>query len=331
MPKVLIATAMLAGMEGPFLDLLRGAGLEVVYPKVRRQLTEEELLDELQGASATLAGSEPYTRRVIEACPQLAVIARNGVGYDAVDVAAATERGVAVAVTPGANHESVAEHALALMLTLARSIVPQHAAIRGGGWRRDVGVPLRGRTLGLVGLGRIGREVALRASAFRMRVLACDPAVDAEFVRRNSVQLVPFDELLTQSDFVSLHLPMTAECRHLIDARALGLMKPTAFLINTARGGLVCEEALVRALRERKIAGAGLDVFADEPPPAGHPLFALDNVICTAHTAGVDAQALADSALLAAQAVVDLSRGDWSRATVVNPQCRAKFCWSPRR
>ena len=328
MPKVLIATAMLAGLEGPFLDVLRGAGFEVVYPRARRQLTEAELLVELAGVSASLAGSEPYTRHVIESCPQLAVIARNGVGYDAVDVAAATERGVAVAITPGANHESVAEHTLALMLTLARSIVPQHAAIAAGGWRRDMGLPLRGRTLGLIGLGRIGREVAIRAAAFRMRVLACDPAADGEFARQRGIELVKLDDLLRASDFVSLHLPFTSDCRHLIDARALSLMKPSAFLINTARGGLVCEDALVTAVKERRLAGAGLDVFADEPPPANHPLLGLENVICTAHTAGVDAQALADAALIAAQAIVALSRGDWSQATVVNPQCRAKFCWS---
>src|SRR5687767_6681403 len=126
MPKVLIATAMLADLEGPFLSLLKDAGFEVVYPRQRKQLTEEELLEELQGVTATLAGSEPYSRRVIESCPQLRVIARNGVGYDAVDVAAATQHGIAVTVTPGANHESVAEHTFALMLTLARSIIPQH-------------------------------------------------------------------------------------------------------------------------------------------------------------------------------------------------------------
>ena len=331
MPKVLIATAMLAGLEGAFLDLLRGARFEVVYPRTRKQLTEAELLAELGGVTASLAGSEPYTRRVIEACPQLAVIARNGVGYDAVDVTAATERGIAVAVTPGANHESVAEHTLALMLTLARSILPQHAAIQAGGWQRDVGVPLRGRTLGLVGLGRIGREVAIRAAAFRMRVLACDPAADAGYARERGIEIVALDELLRASDFVSLHVPMTTECRRLIDGRALSLMKPTAFLINTARGGLVCEESLARALKERGIAGAGLDVFADEPPPADHPLLGMENVICTAHTAGVDAQARDDMALLAAQAIVALSRGEWSQATVVNPQCRTRFCWPASR
>jgi phosphoglycerate dehydrogenase-like enzyme len=327
MPKVLIATALLAGLDKPFKHALREAGLEVVYPRQRKQLTEEELLAELAGVSASLAGSEPYTRRVIEASPQLRVIARNGVGYDAVDVAAASERGVAVTVSPGANHESVAEHALALLLTVARSIVPQHDAIRAGQWRRDVGAPLRGRTLGLVGLGRIGKAVASRAAAFRLRVLAHEPAPDADFVRQHRLGLVSLDQLLAESDFVSLHVPLVTETRHLIDDRALALMKPMAFLINTARGGVVCEEALLRALRERRIAGAGLDVFADEPLPANHPLLALENVVCTAHTAGTDSQALDDLALRAAQAIVALSRGQWPAQQIVNPESQARFRW----
>jgi phosphoglycerate dehydrogenase-like enzyme len=327
MPKVLVATTTLAGVEGPFLHLLRDAGFEVVYPRQSKSLTEEELLAELPGVAATVAGWEPYTRRVIESSPALRVIARNGVGYDAVDVAAATERGIAVTVTPGANQESVAEHTFALMLALARGVVPQHTAIRGGEFRRIAGVPLRGRTLGIVGLGRIGREVALRAAAFRMRVLAHEPAPDARFVEQHRITLVPLDQLLAESDFVSLHVPLSDESRHLIDTRALGLMKPTAFLINTARGGLVCEADLVRALQDGRIAGAGLDVFTEEPPPSDHPLRRLDNVICTAHTAGIDLQARDDMAPLAAQAIVALSRGQWPEQQVVNPECRAKFRW----
>jgi len=328
MPKVLIATAILAGLDKPFLHLLHDAGFDVVYPRERKQLTEDELIEALQGVAASLAGSEPYTRRVIESSPQLAVIARNGVGYDAVDVAAATQHGIAVTVTPGANQESVAEHTFALMLAAARSIVPQHVAIAAGRWQRDVGFPLRGRTLGLVGLGRIGREVALRAVAFRMRVMAYEPFPDPRFIDQHGIHLAPLEQLLAESDVVSLHLPLTKETEHLIDGRALSLMKATAFLINTARGGLVDEQALLRALQERRIAGAGLDVFAEEPPPANHPLLKHPNVVCTAHTAGVDLQARDDMALLAAQAIVALSRGQWSGATVVNPECRSRFRWT---
>lgn len=328
MPKVLIAASILANLDRPFLHVLRDAGFDVVYPRRQKQLTEEELLQELPGVAASLAGSEPYTRRVFNANPGLRVIARTGVGYDAVDTAAATEHGVAVAVTPGANNEAVAEHTFALMLSVARSIVLQCDAIRAGGWRREPGVPLRGRTLGQVGLGRIGREVALRALAFRMRVVCHEPFPDVRFVVEHGIELAPLERVLAEADFVSLHVPLTSESRHLIDARALGLMKPTAFLINTARGGLVCEADLVRALQERRIAGAALDVFAEEPPPPDHPLTKFDNVVCTAHTAGIDLQARDDMALLAAQAIVALSRGQWPEGQVVNPACRAKFRWA---
>jgi phosphoglycerate dehydrogenase-like enzyme len=328
MPKVLLATTTLADLQGPFLDHLRRAGLEPVYPRQRKVLTEDELLAELDGVAASLAGFERYTRRVIEGSPTLRVIARIGVGYDAVDVAAATERGVAVTITPGGNHEAVAEHTFALMLAVGRSILPQHEAIRAGGWRRDLGVPLRGRTLGLVGLGRIGREVAIRAAAFRMRIVACEPSPDIEFNERHGITLTSLDQLLAESDFVSLHLPLSPESRHLIDARALRLMKPTAFLINTARGGVVSEPDLYEALRAGTIAGAGLDAYAEEPPPPGYPLAQLENVICTGHTAGVDVQSRDDMALLAAQAVVALSKGEWPERQVVNPDCRSRFRWT---
>ena len=325
MPRVLIATTTLAGVEGPFLDLLRGAGFEVVYPPERKSLSAEELQRELQGVAAVIAGFERYTPEVIAACPDLRVIARNGVGYDAVDLAAATEHGIAVTVTPGVNHEAVAEHTLALLLTLARAIVPQDAAIHSGGWRRDNGVPLRGRTLGLVGLGRIGREVAVRAAPFRMRLLVHDPQADPAFVAQYGATLVSLERLLEEADFVSLHLPLTPATRHLIDARALRRMKPSAFLINTARGGVVDEAALTEALQSGRLAGAALDVFVEEPPAAGAVLSRLPNVICTAHTAGIDLQARDDMARLAAQAIVALSRGEWPEAQVVNPECRERF------
>jgi phosphoglycerate dehydrogenase-like enzyme len=327
MPKVLIATSTLAGPGWPFLDVLRGANLDIVYPRAWKQFTEDELIAELAGAAAVVAGMEPYTRRVIEACPGLRVIARVGVGYDAVDTAAAADRGVAVTITPGVNQESVAEHTFALVLALARSVVPMHLAIRGGGWKRDSGVPLRGRTLGLVGLGRIGKEVALRGAAFRMKVLAYDPMPDARFAADHGVTLAPLDRLLAESDFVSLHLPRTPGAAPLLDAAALARMKPTAYLVNTARGGIVDEAALADALQSKRLAGAGLDVFAEEPPRPDDPLRTLDTVVCTGHTAGIDTQARDDMASLAAESIAALSRGEWPAHQVVNPACRDRFRW----
>jgi phosphoglycerate dehydrogenase-like enzyme len=327
-PKVLISPAPLAGIGGPFVDALGEGGFELLYTARRGQLTEQEILEHVRGRglSAILAGSEPYTRRVLESAPELRVIARAGVGYDAVDVAAATERGIVVAITPGTNQDAVAEHTFALILDLAKGVTASDRAVRGGGWPREPTLPLRGQTLGVVGLGRIGKEVALRGLAFRMRVLAYEPIPDPEFVRKHGVPLVSLDRLLAESDYVTLHSPLMPETRHLIQQRTLGLMKPTAFLVNTARGGLVREADLVEALRQRRIAGAALDVLEKEPPGAS-PLFELDNVLLTPHVAGVDVQSRDDMALHAARAIVSLRRGEWPAPQVVNPEVRERFHW----
>lgn len=327
MPKVLIAPAPLAKLEAGFLHELRAAKFDIAYPARQGQMTEEELLRELQGVTAVVAGSEPYTRKVMDAHPNLRVIARAGVGYDAVDVPAATERGIVVAFTPGTNQDAVAEHTFALILALAKRVLDQDHKTRTAQWPRQATLPLRGRTLGIAGLGRIGKAVAIRGQCFGMRLLAYEPFPDQAFVAQHQVTLVPFDQLLAESDFLTLHLPLTADAKHLINKRTLARMKPSAYLINTARGGLVCETDLVAALRERKLAGAGLDVFEDEPPPKDHPLFGFDNVVLTAHTAGVDSQSRDDMALHAVKAIVALSRGDWPAQQVVNPEVRPKFRW----
>ncbi len=326
MPKVLIAPATLADVGGPYLEALRGANLDVVFSPYPAQMVEEELLPTLQGVSASLAGSEPYTRRVIEANPQLRVIARAGVGYDAVDLAAATERGIAVTITPGTNQDAVAEHTFALMLALVKNLIPQHTGTVAGRWPRQANLPLRGRTLGIAGLGRIGKAVAVRGDAFGMPLLAYEPYPDAAFVRQYHVTLLPLERLLAESDFLSLHLPLTPESKHLINKATLARMKPTAFLVNTARGGLVCEADLYEALRAGRLAGAALDVFEAEPPGAS-PLFGLENVVVTPHAAGVDLRSRDDMALSAAQAIVSLSRGEWPAEKVVNPEVRARFRW----
>jgi phosphoglycerate dehydrogenase-like enzyme len=187
-------------------------------------------------------------------------------------------------------------------------------------------VPLRGRTLGIVGLGRIGKAVAVRGACFGMPLLAFEPYPDAAFVKQYGIRLVPLDQLLRESDYASIHVPLTAESRDLIDRRRLALMKPTAYLINTARGGLVNEADLYEALRAGKLAGAALDVFEQEPPPIT-PLLEMDNVVLTPHAAGVDTQSRDDMALSAARAVVALSRGEWPAEQVVNPEVRARFRW----
>jgi phosphoglycerate dehydrogenase-like enzyme len=326
MPKVLIAPATLANVAGAYLDALRCAGLEVVFSPFPAQMVESELLPTLAGVSGSLAGSEPYTRRVIEANPQLRVIARAGVGYDAVDLDAATEHGIAVCIAPNTNQDAVAEHTFTLMLALVKHLISQHQGTVAGRWPRQSNLPLRGRALGIAGLGRIGKAVAIRGAAFGMPLLAYEPYPDAEFVRRWNITLVPFERLLAESDFLSLHLPLTAQSKHLIRKETLTKMKPTAFLVNTARGGLVCEADLYDALKGGRLAGAGLDVFEEEPPGVS-PLFGLENVVVTPHAAGVDTRSRDDMALSAAQAIVSLSRGEWPTEKVVNPDVKSRFRW----
>lgn len=327
MEKVLIAPATLVGLDILYLKLLREAGFDPVFPPFERQLTEPEILDQLKGIKASLAGSEPYTRRVLDANPQLRIIARAGVGYDAVDVAAATERNIAVCTTPGTNQDAVAEHTFAMMLALAKSIVPQHAGTCAGKWPRRATVPLRGRVLGIAGLGRIGKSVALRGIAFGMKLLVYEPYPDKDFVARNGITLVTLDQLLSDSDYVTLHIPLLPESRNLIGRERLARMKPTAYLINTSRGGLVNEQDLAEALRQKRIAGAAIDVFEEEPPPLDHPLLSMENALVTPHAAGVDLQSRDDMATAAAQAIIALSRGQWPTEQVVNPQVKAKFKW----
>jgi phosphoglycerate dehydrogenase-like enzyme len=327
MAKVLVTPATLANIDGAFLRELRGAGLEVVLPTWDAQLTEEGLLKHLKGITASLAGSEPYTRRVLETYPMLRVIARVGVGYDAVDMQAANERGVVVAIAPGTNQESVAEHTFALLLALTRTVVSQHNAIKAGNWPRHVTAPLRGRTLGIAGLGRIGKAVATKGAAFNMKLLAYEPFPDEAFVRQHNITLVPFEKLLAESDYLTLHMPMSKDTHHLINRKTLAQMKPGALLINTARGGLVNEADLMQALKSGHLGGAGLDVFEQEPPGKSE-LVGMENVVLTAHTAGIDVQSRDDMALSAAQAIAALSKGEWPAHQIVNPEVRPKFKWA---
>lgn len=330
MPKVLIAPTTLAGVDASFVRVLQDAGLELVYHGLPAQLNEAQLLDALTGIEASLAGSEPYTPRVFQAHPQLKVVARVGVGYDAVDVAAATASGAAVTIAPGTNQGSVAEHTFCLMLALVKHLIPQHIGVRDGGWPRGTNLPLRGRTLGIAGLGRIGKAMTTRAQAFEMRVIAHDPFPDNAWAGQYGVPLVSMEELLRESDFVSLHMPALPQTQYLINRTTLALMKPTAFLINTSRGVVINEADLYEALRSRRIAGAGLDVFEQEPPAPDNPLLTLDNVVLTPHAAGVDLRSRDDMAESAAAAIASLWKGEWPAEKVVNPQVRERFAWKRR-
>lgn len=326
MPTVVIAWDMLFPFAGPHVEQLRRAGFDVRLAE-KRLASEAETIEALRGVAAVIAGGEPYTHRVLASLPELRVVSRAGVGTDRVDTEAATRHRVVVTITPAGNHEAVAEHALTMLLALARSVVRHDQEVRRGVWSRGALQPLRGRTLGIVGLGRIGRAVAVRAAAFRMRLLACEEFPDAEFVRHHGIELVDLDRLLALSDFVTLHVPLTAQTRGLINRTTLAGMKRGSYLVNTARGGLVVEPDLLEALRSGQLAGAGLDVFNEEPTPAHNPLLQLENVLVSPHLAGGDIQGLNDMALAAAQNIIDLHQGKWPEGSVVNPAVRPAWRW----
>ncbi len=324
MSKVMISPSHLAKEKGAFFEVLQSANVEFVYPKKNVQMTASDIMAEFEGVEAVVAGSEPYSRKVFETFPKLRILARVGVGYDAVDVKAATDHGCVVTFAPGTNQNAVAEHCFSLILGLAKNVISQHNQIREGKWPRHANLPLRGKTLGLVGLGRIGKAMTRKAKAFDMPVIAYDPFPDTRFAQEQGVPLLTLDEVLKQADYVSLHLPFTPETAKLINAEKLGLMKPSAFLLNTARGGVIDEDALYDVLKNKKIAGAGLDVFEREPP-IGSPLLMLDNVVLTAHTAGVDVESRDAMALSAATSVAALLRGEWPTEQIVNPEVKDAF------
>jgi D-3-phosphoglycerate dehydrogenase len=267
------------------IQRLKAAGATLIENPWGRSPNEAELAGALHETDVLVSGTEPVTARVMDAAPNLMFIAKHGVGYENIDLMAAKERGVPVAIAGGAIADSVADMAMALLLALARHVPQGDRAVRAGQWPRLVGVALRGKTLGIIGLGQIGREVALRAKAFGMEIIAFDVLPDEAFAKANGVSILPMTEVLMQSDFISLHTPVTDKTRGLINAITLQSMKRSACLINTARGELIDEAALAVGLREGWIAGAACDVFAKEPP-GDSPLLALDNFIAAPHSAG---------------------------------------------
>ena len=320
MPKILIAPAPLADIQAEFFKVLKDAGFELVYPKRRAQMNEDELLDQLKGIHATVAGSEPYTRRVLQAHPQLKVIARAGVGYDAVDCKAASDFGMAVCTAPGTNHDAVAEHTFTLILALAKDLVNQHQGTVTGQWPRHANLPLRGRVLGIAGMGRIGKSVAVRGQAFGMKLLAFEPYPDHDFARKYGVEFVSWERLLAESDYVSLHMPLTPESRHIINRKTLALMKPGSFLVNTARGGLVNEADLLEALsaEQDRRRGAGRIRRRAAAHRSSH-VQADERGVHAARCRGRRAVARRHGPVRG-PGVIDLSRGVWPAEKVVNPE-----------
>ena len=316
--RVLITARSFRDTEGAHKQLLAAAGCELIACPNEHPLGAAELAQWVGDVDAAILGLDVVDDQVLAAAPKLRVISRYGVGVDAVDVPACTRRGVVVTITPGANSVAVAELAIALLMALARSIPYHDRAAKLGKWNRVQGMELTGATLGLVGYGRIGREVAQRACALGMRVIVYDPLLPPEAFAGSPVTPCDLPTVLQTSDAISLHLPLTAETHNLIDAAALARMKPTAYLINTARGGLVDEEALYEALVGRRLAGAAFDVFSKEPPEAGG-LVALDNFIAAPHIGSATRQTAARMSLMAAENALAVLRGERPPG-VVNPE-----------
>jgi D-3-phosphoglycerate dehydrogenase len=298
--KIVLVTDGLAPVG---VDHLRKEGLEV---EVIPTLAEADLCARLRGVHALIVRSATrVTRPVIEAATDLVVVGRAGAGVDNIDVDAATERGVIVMNTPGSNTIAVAEHTIALLLAQARNVPQAHGALKNGQWEKSrfAGIEVYNKTLGIVGLGRIGSEVARRALGLGMKVITYDPYLTRDAAQRLGVESVELAELLQRSDFISVHTPLTADTRGLLGESQLALMKPGVRLINCARGGVIDETALAEAIRAGRVAGAALDVFETEPLPAGHPLLSLDRVVVTPHLAASTAEAQSTVSLAIAEQV----------------------------
>jgi phosphoglycerate dehydrogenase-like enzyme len=296
---------------------LREAGLEILLAPKTGARAPGEMAALLADAVAAIVSTDPFDRSVFAAAPRLRAIARVGVGTDSIDLQAATDAGVVVTTTPGANCETTADHALALILAALRRVVEHDASVRRGEWRRGGDLTpweLHRATVGLIGFGDIGRAVARRLRGFNVELLVCDPAARA----RRGVERVELRDLLRRADVVSLHVPLTHTTAGLIGAAELSLMCPSAVLVNTSRGGLVDEAALAETLAAGRLRGAALDVFADEPQ-VPRALGELHNVVLTPHIGGLSERSVASMTERATDHVLDVLRGSLDASVVANP------------
>jgi len=291
------------------LEEMKRSGCVFVPQNFEKAPSEEQLLQAVGEVDVIISGTEPITSKVLAAASRLKLIAKHGVGYDNIDLEAARTRGVPVALAGPVMVDSVADLALGLLLAIARKIPQGNENVRAGKWDRFIGPELRDKTIGIVGFGQIGKAVARRAKAFGMRILAHDTFQDTSFAASWGVRYVDFDTLLSESDFISIHAPLTRETKHLFNRERIGRMKGTAFLINSARGELVDEDALYDALKSGTIAGAASDVFAKEPPGQS-PLLELDNFVATPHCGGQTPEALRRMGEVTAENVMRVLRGE---------------------
>lgn len=302
-------------------EVLAAAGAELA---VKQCTSEDDVIAFSRDADGVIVRLQPFTAKVMDACPRCRVVGRYGIGVDNIDVEAATRHGIAVGnVCDYAVHE-VSEQALALLFSCVRKTTSHDKKIRAGAWdigQKDPIHRIQGRTLGLVGLGRIPQVLVKKVRGFEFRILAHDPFVPKEVARELGVELVDLDTLLKESDFVSVHAPLNDKTRHMINESTLRKMKPTAILINTSRGGVVDTQALYRALKEGWINSAGIDVHEQEPVPPGYSLFELESVVISDHAGWYSEESIAELQRGAAEAVAAVLSGAWPRF-LVNPKVK---------
>lgn len=310
MTRVLLTTTSYQDTPGPHHGLLESQGWEIV--RERGPLPESRMLELAGEFDAFLCGDDAITAAVIEkSLPRLKVLSKYGIGLDKIDVKHATARHLPVLFTPGVNHTTVAEHTFGLLLALSKHIVTVAAAARQGQWKRITGHEILGKTMGIVGLGRIGKEVAVRAKAFGMPVIACDPYWDEAFAAEHGVvRCATMDEVLTGADVVSLHCFLSEETRGMINRAKIAEMKDGVIVLNCARGEIVVSADMVQALHSGKVGGYGADVLDQEPPPPDHPLLSAPNCVITSHVGSRTYESVERQAMRATLNLVNFLKGD---------------------
>jgi D-3-phosphoglycerate dehydrogenase len=323
MKRILLTTTSFQDTPGEHHRILADTGWEII--RARGPLNEAQILELVGEIDALICGDDAITRRVLErACPRLKIISKYGIGVDKIDVKSATEFGLPVLFTPGVNHTTVAEHTFLLLLALEKNLISAVDATRQGRWKRQTGHEVLNKTLGIIGLGRIGKEVAVRAGAFGMHPIGFDIYWDVKFAAQHGVgRAATLDELFAVSDYISLHTNLTPETRDMINARSIARMKKGVIILNCARGEIVHTADMVAALQSGQVAGYGADVLDQEPPPADHPLLKLSNCIVTPHVGSRTYESVVRQATAAVKNLILAMNGEKPLAQV-NPEVPVK-------
>jgi D-3-phosphoglycerate dehydrogenase len=321
--KILLTTTSFQDTPGAHHEMLSQTGWEIV--KARGPLNEADTLALVGDVEGYICGDDAITRKVLEkACPKLKIISKYGIGVDKIDVKSATEFGIPVLFTPGVNHTTVAEHTFLLLLALEKNFLFHTDSTRDGGWKRKTGHELLEKTIGIIGFGRIGKEVAIRARAFGMKSIALDPHFDEKFAAEYDVRRAnSLDEIFREADYISLHTNLTPETREMISAKNIAKMKKGVLILNCARGEIVNTSDMVAALKSGQVGGYGTDVLDHEPPPADHPLLKLPNVVCTPHVASRTFESVERQATTSVKNLILAMKGEKPIAQV-NPEVPVK-------